>query len=224
MSTFTSKLCISPCFTIVLVLILVFSYYVLKNYSIINYMSERIKKQCLVSKCSNTGVGNYCSAHYKRLRIKKTLMENVPIRKVNLSKIDGYNRVKHPLYSVWRGMKNRCNNKNLKSYVSYGARGIKVCERWNSFDNFVQDMGKRPAYNYQLERIDNDGNYEPSNCRWATCNEQSQNRRTNKISVDIAKTIRSMYASGMPQKIIGNKFGISQDHVSRIVNNKYWKV
>ena len=82
------------------------------------------------------------------------------------------------IYSIWAGMKSRCYYEKNENYINYGARGIKVCERWkNSFINFYEDMGDKPSAKHQLDRIDNDGDYEPFNCRWVTPSENCLNRR-----------------------------------------------
>jgi len=81
-----------------------------------------------------------------------------------------------PEYIVWRGMRARCENPRATDFEHYGGRGIKVCERWQKFENFYADMGPRPPAR-TLDRINNDGNYEPGNCRWATLSEQRRGRR-----------------------------------------------
>lgn len=82
--------------------------------------------------------------------------------------------------SVWRMMLDRCKNPNNRAYANYGGRGIQVCDRWNDFVTFYTDMGHRPD-GYQIDRIDNDGNYEPGNCRWSTPKQQQNNKRDTRI-------------------------------------------
>lgn len=88
-----------------------------------------------------------------------------------------------PEYHIWATMIQRCTNPNSERYPRYGARGIMVCDRWRfgeegrtGFECFIQDVGWRPAPDLSIDRIDNDGNYEPSNCRWATRSEQQRNK------------------------------------------------
>jgi hypothetical protein len=97
-----------------------------------------------------------------------------------------------PEYEAWASMKKRCYNPRSPYYKDYGARGIRVCVRWlEGFEYFYDDMGPRPGNDYSLDRIDNDSDYEPENCRWADRITQSRNRRNNHVLTvnGIAKTI-----------------------------------
>jgi len=113
-------------------------------------------------------------------------------------------------YKTWGKMKDRCYNKNNDRYHDYGGRGIKVCDRWlESFENFLLDMGKKPTSRHSLDRVNNNEDYSPENCRWATGIEQARNKR---------KTLWiSMMGETRPLTEWASKFGISPPKVrSRI--------
>lgn len=93
------------------------------------------------------------------------------------------------IYRVWAAMRNRCENQSVKSYADYGGRGIKVCDSWKKFENFYADMGDRPSAQHSIERRDNDGDYSPVNCYWATKEDQSKNKRNTRLITANGETL-----------------------------------
>lgn len=122
-----------------------------------------------------------------------------------------YGRQRTPSYMVWQSMRERCNNTESISYDRYGGRGISVCDRWNDFSAFLADMGERPSLSHTIDRVNNDGNYEPGNCRWATAAEQATNRSDNRMLTHDGKTMcvsEWAIAIGVPHYIIRNRLRI----------------
>lgn len=92
-----------------------------------------------------------------------------------IQRIDG-KRVASPEYRSWQMMRNRCNNPRARDYAYYGGRGIRICKRWDAFENFLADLGRKPTVLHTLERKKTNGNYTPGNCCWATRETQARNR------------------------------------------------
>ena len=137
-------------------------------------------------------------------------------------------RTKHNLsrtksYIIWSSMIARCYKKNNSSYVSYGARGISVCKEWHDIRVFSKWFHENYREGLTIERMDYNGNYEPSNCTFATVSEQARNKRTTKLNKDKVKLIRNMYHNNISQVKIAEIIGISNQTVSSVVNHQTWK-
>lgn len=123
-------------------------------------------------------------------------------------------------YNSWKLMIYRCTSPKAPNYSYYGGQGVTVCDRWKSFENFLEDMGDRPA-GMSLDRIDSNGNYEPGNCRWATKSEQSRNSRNTKLTQEDVDWIRA--GKGLvPYKLMAEALGVSAPTVSLIARGKKW--
>lgn len=129
------------------------------------------------------------------------------------------------IYKAWHGMIQRCENPNNKAYKNYGGRGIAVCERWHKFENFYKDMGECPG-GLTLERINNDGNYELKNCKWATYEEQNNNRRPNSCGPHKQYWFRAWHKNMMCQFLSNNQHKFARKHeldqrfISACLHNK----
>lgn len=133
-----------------------------------------------------------------------------------------------PEYHTWMHIKQRCYNKNNNRYYLYGGRGIVVCEKWkNNFEEFYKDMGKKPTSKHSIDRIDSNGNYEPSNCRWATAVEQAQNRgiRSDNISGFIGVRYHKYTKKWQARKVVnGIRISLGYFDSAKEASNRYKEV
>ena len=127
-----------------------------------------------------------------------------------------------PEYETWIGMRRRCSDSSRPDFKHYGARGIRVCEAWDDFETFLADMGPRPGKGYSVERKNNNGNYEPSNCKWGTPTEQSRNRRFTKITKKIADEIRQLRPDVSGAEL-ARRYGVSDATISMVCSGVLWK-
>lgn len=163
---------------------------IFNNLTVISYSHTENKRaywNC-ICKCGNKKIAQgklVSSGNVKSCGCLNHISSNLKHGKSNTSE-----------YNSWNSMKSRCNNPNYPKYKSYGARGIKMDERWSSFENFIADMGSKPSPKHTIERINVNGNYAKDNCYWATSKEQSINKRNTAI---LMNTENGVFYNSYPQ-------------------------
>lgn len=126
-----------------------------------------------------------------------------------------------PTYQSWQAMRVRCRLSGRDNSDRYKDRGIKVCQRWENFEQFLVDMGERPE-GASLDRIDPNGNYEPTNCRWASAKEQARNRRNSRLTLEAAVEVAVARLQGESCRSIAERFRISESLPREIVKGRCW--
>jgi len=126
-------------------------------------------------------------------------------------------------YKTWRGIIFRCENSNSAGFRNYGGKGIRICNEWrNSFEKFLEDMGRKPTTSHTIERKDNSKGYEPANCIWATTKMQGKNRSTTKLNDEAVREIRMSGARGDNHQSIASRYGVSRSLISQVLLRKRW--
>lgn len=142
------------------------------KWTVIKFVDMHRKLQRFETQCKCGNIGLHAAAD---LRAGKSKQCTVCHNKENALKNTVHGMHKSKTYRIWKSMLQRCNNPKCTAYARYGGRGITVCDRWRNFENFLEDMGIQPP-GLTLDRTNNNGNYEPSNCRWVTHKENCNNR------------------------------------------------
>ena len=181
----------------------------------INLVGQRFERLTVISECGRNSsgkvlwkcicdCGNEKITHTGNLRSKQAMSCGCYNRDLNRERLTTHGLRNSPEYTTWQSLKNRCTNETSDDYKNYGCRGIKVCDEWmHDFNQFLSDMGNRPSPTHSIDRINVDGNYEPSNCKWATPLEQAKNKRVRSDSKSGAKGVIWDKESGKWRVFIG---------------------
>jgi len=175
-------------------------------------------RTCSIKDCDSVHFGlGYCRKHYWKFK-----KYGDPLH----ANIETHGMENTTEYMSWISMKTRCYNKNSRVYHWYGNRGIKICDRWkNNFAAFFEDMGLKPFPKAQIDRIDNNGNYEPSNCRWVTSAENCRNSSWVKLTVQKAKEIREKYNKKIAtRKELAVLYGVCTETIGSVIRKKTWVI
>lgn len=170
---------------------------------------------CKVENCGKPVIAKgLCSLHYTRLR-----RYNDVDYKEEKEKHGMYGT---STYKAWTSMKYRCLTPTCHAYKSYGGRGIKICNRWMDFENFFKDMGEKPNKYFELDRIDNNGDYEPGNCRWTDRKVNGRNRNVCKLTKEKASEAKELMAEGHAIKAVAKLFGVAYTTMTAVKQGRTW--
>jgi hypothetical protein len=193
-------------------------------------VKEVVSSSCVLCRCScgtttERTVSLFDLRHGKSTNCGCRRKEQMSANPIGFKHGGARKKVPHePEYEAYHSMMQRCYTVTSKAFCNYGERGISVCDRWReSYANFRSDMGPRPSPKHSLDRIDNSGNYEPRNCRWATNTEQNRNKRGVVLNGNSVKTIRLLAKSGLGNSAIARDVGVSAGAISAAVRRETWK-
>jgi hypothetical protein len=189
----------------------------------LNLVGERFSHLTVIGAAPGDGVQSFwyckCDCGNTIVRAGGDLRKNRNKYQACGCYIGSNKRLNRRLYEVWKGIRARCNNPNHTSYNNYGGRGIAVCGRWDDFKLFLADVESGYKPGLHLDRIDNNGNYEPSNCRWVTQKENGRKTRQCKLNPELAKII---YSSPEEASFLAKAFNVTKTTIRNIKQQKTW--
>jgi hypothetical protein len=178
-------------------------------------MTEQVKK------CTKCGESKPIAEFYRKKGCKNGINSSCITCCRKVAREKGHRLT--PVYQVWANMKYRCSNPSARHWHRYGGRGIKVCDSWMTYSSFAADMGARPSPKHDLDRIDNDGDYEPSNCRWVIHRVNVWNA-TRAIGIGKARLIRTLFhGCGFTPKDISIKLNINYKTVQNVTCGRTYR-